>query len=177
MRLLCDKIRIICAKEKLEHRLLTQEELDIIEDLKQMSKIGYNSAFKRSYAPIRLGVYGICIREEEILMVKTWAGDKYIYNFPGGGIEASEELADCLVRECKEELGCEIIIDKLLATSPRLYESSFFKNQTFNIYYVITIKGSIDDSLEGARWFHLNEIPFDMMLESDRDFVSNFLKR
>ena len=165
------------GQKKLEQRDLTQEELDTIEDLTQMSKLGYNTVFARSYSPIRIGIYGICIHEGNILMVKTFAGDKYIYNFPGGGIEPHESLETCLKRECEEELGCEISIDKLLATSSRLYESSFFNTQQFSIYYAIKINGFIDKTLEGAQWFPINEIPYDMLLDIDKDFLKPYLQK
>ena len=84
---LFDKIRIIKAKEKLDNRTLTEEENNLIEDLTEMSGIGYNNAFKRSCDPTRIGVYGICIKDNKVLMVKTLDGDKYIFNFPGGGLE------------------------------------------------------------------------------------------
>jgi 8-oxo-dGTP pyrophosphatase MutT (NUDIX family) len=142
-----------------------------------MNKKGNNSIAEKLRAPIRLGVYGICIQEEKILMVKTLAGDKYIYNFPGGGIEAHESLADCLFRECKEELGCEIYIDKLAGTSSKLFESIFFNSQKFNIYYLIKPNGPINGALEGATWFRLDQLPYDMMLDCDKEFIGNFIKQ
>ena len=144
----------------------------MIGDLTEMSKMGYNTAFQRSYEAIRLGVYGICIRDGKILMIKTLCGDKYIYNFPGGGIEDNESLSDCLTRECKEELGCEITIENLLATSDKLYESTFFKTQKFNVYYNIDVLGTVNGDLEGATWFDLDKLPFDMMLENDKDLIA-----
>lgn len=132
-----DKIRIIQAREKLENRPLTKEENEIIGDLTLMSKIGYESAFKKSCGAIRIGIYGICINNNKVLMVKTFSGDKYIYNFPGGGIEPYESLEDCLKRECIEELGCSIVIEKLLATSSKLYENIFIiiSNLVFLFYF------------------------------------------
>lgn len=168
------QIRLIQAKEKLEHRNLTLAELDSIEVFLQMAQIGHNAAFKKSYAHIRLGVYGICIQNNKILMVKTWAGDKYIYNFPGGGLEHNESLADCLIRECQEELGCNIIINDLLATSDKLYENNFFHSQNFNVYYNMELENSIHDALEGATWFDMNQLPLDMMLDSDKFIIQNF---
>lgn len=127
---------------------------------------------KKSYAPIRLGVYGVCIREGKVLMTKTFAGDKYIYNFPGGGLDYPESLADCLSRECKEELGCEISIKNLFATSDKLYDCPFFNSSKFNVYYSIDILGEIDTSLEGAVWFDLDKMPLDMMLDCELSLVS-----
>lgn len=41
--------------------------------------------------------------------------------FPGGKQEAGETAADCLVRECREELGIEIDIVALLEQTSYTY--------------------------------------------------------
>lgn len=169
---LFDNIRIIRAKEKIENRSLTAPEKALIEDLTTMSKIVYNRAFKRSYESIRIGVYGICIQNNHILMVKTLAGDREVYNFPGGGLETNESLADCLSRECQEELGCTISIGSLYATNSKLHPNSYFNSQQFNIYYEITIHGLINESLQNAIWMPLAAMPISMMLEIDQELLT-----
>ena len=37
------------------------------------------------------------------------------WSLPGGRLEPGESLADCARRECREELGCEVELDGLLA--------------------------------------------------------------
>lgn len=167
-----DNIRVMQAKEKLENRPLTCYEKTLIEDLTTMSKIGYNAAFKRSYESIRIGVYGICIKNDHILMVKTIDGDRKIYNFPGGGLESNETLADCLLRECQEELGCKVTIGSLYATSLKLHHSSYFNSQKFNIYYEIAPHDTINESLQDAIWMPLSAMPVDRMLASDQELLT-----
>ena len=43
----------------------------------------------------------------EILICQRGAGGScaFLWEFPGGKQEAGETAADCLVRECREELG------------------------------------------------------------------------
>ena len=52
----------------------------------------------------------------EILICQRGAGGScaFLWEFPGGKQEAGETAADCLVRECREELGIEIDIVALL---------------------------------------------------------------
>lgn len=141
-----------------------------------MNKVEHHAAFKQSYGQTRIGVYGICVQNNKILMTKTWAGDRHIYNFPGGGLEQDETLADCLTRECQEELECEIKILDLLATSDKLYENSFFQSQYFNIYYLIELKDPINEFVQDFAWFDLNQLPLHMIQDSDKFIIQNFLK-
>ncbi len=84
---------------------------------------------------LRVGVYGILIRDNKILMAKEQSGSRSIYNFPGGGIEYDEGLSDALIRECKEEIGAQIHIKDRLYISSNLYTNPDFPNFcTFNLY-------------------------------------------
>lgn len=46
---------------------------------------------------------------------------RLLWEFPGGKQEAGETAADCLVRECREELGIEIDIVALLEQTSYTY--------------------------------------------------------
>ena len=46
---------------------------------------------------------------------------RILWEFPGGKQEAGETAADCLVRECREELGIEIDIVALLEQTSYTY--------------------------------------------------------
>ncbi|MFT5365701.1 MAG: ADP-ribose pyrophosphatase YjhB (NUDIX family) [Candidatus Latescibacterota bacterium] len=63
----------------------------------------------------RVGVYGICVTKEGLLVIdKTQGPYRKRYDLPGGGIEPNELLHDALHREVKEETGLEIkVIDQL----------------------------------------------------------------
>ena len=55
----------------------------------------------------RVAVRGIIIIQGKILMVQS---DKYHeYKFPGGGMEELEDDLMTLIREVKEETGCDVI--------------------------------------------------------------------
>jgi 8-oxo-dGTP pyrophosphatase MutT (NUDIX family) len=124
-----------------------------------------------AHIKIRIGVYGICIRDKKVLMVKTQSGTKTIYNFPGGGVDNNEEFIDALERECIEELGCITTVQQMICTSDRLYKHPDFDDNGFHLYYAITIDSTIDSSIQEAQWFPIDKLPLDMMLEVDKAII------
>lgn len=59
------------------------------------------------YDKRRINVRAIIYRDGKLLAVKHRRGDKvaHYYAVPGGGLDPQESLADCLVRELREETG------------------------------------------------------------------------
>lgn len=104
-------------------------------------------------------------------MVKTQSGAKAIYNFPGGGVDDNEGFIDALKRECIEELDCMITVQKMFCTSDRLYDHPDFDDNSFHLYYAITIDSTIDSSIQEAQWFPIDKLPLDMMLEVDKAII------
>lgn len=136
-----------------------------------MSKEWNNSEFKAEHIAIRIGVYGICIQDKKVLMVKTQSGTKTIYNFPGGGVDDNEGFIDALKRECFEEIGCLPTIQQIICTSDRLYKHPDFDTNSFHLYYAMSIDSPVDSSIQEAKWFHIDNLPLDMMLEVDKSII------
>jgi 8-oxo-dGTP diphosphatase len=66
----------------------------------------------------QIGVAVIWDRSRQILIDKRKAGGAMggLWEFPGGKIEPGETVAECIVREIREELGIEIAVgDRLIA--------------------------------------------------------------
>lgn len=84
-------------------------------------------------------VYGLLINNrEEILITDEFRFGKEITKFPGGGLIWGEGTMDCLKREFKEELNCEIEILKHFYTTAFFQVSAFTPNdQIISIYYMI----------------------------------------
>lgn len=58
-----------------------------------------------------------------ILICKRGDGGScaHLWEFPGGKAEQGETLESCTVRECREELGVEIVLEGIRATARHAY--------------------------------------------------------
>ena len=64
---------------------------------------------------IRVGAYGLIIRENKIALIKKARGGyKGLLDIPGGGIEHGEKPEETLIRELKEEAGADVLNYELL---------------------------------------------------------------
>lgn len=122
---------------------------------------------------IRYGVYGILVENNKVLMVKTQSGPLSIWNFPGGGIDASENEEQALVRECCEEIGAAVTVHECLYAPEKLFVHPALGYQSVMRYYRIALApgAQIDYALHGAQWFELDALPFDEMLSVDQEMV------
>lgn len=117
-------------------------------------------------------VYGILINEKNVLVSDEYIKGKLITKFPGGGLEFGEGIADCVIREFKEELDLKIEIIRHFYTTDFFVTSAFSTNsQVISIYYLVKpiepMKFKIStkefDFIKKAgaqsfRWIPLNEI-------------------
>jgi ADP-ribose pyrophosphatase YjhB (NUDIX family) len=66
--------------------------------------------------------------------------DTYMTKLPGGGLEYGEGPADCLKRECREEMGVEITVTGHFYTTDFFQPTRFFKDtQLISIYYLFQL--------------------------------------
>lgn len=111
-----------------------------------------------------IGVYGICVKESRLLVIKK-RGGPYTgrYDLPGGSLEKNESVVDALHREFAEETGCRIGIrknigvrDYVVPWTRRGYDHSHCHHIAlyFDVDYLegeVTDSPQVDDSL-GAEW-------------------------
>lgn len=94
---------------------------------------------------IRVGSYGLIIKDGQIALIKKAVGGyKGLLDLPGGGIEQGEEPEEALIRELKEEAGVDVINYELLTvTSKRLkwnYEEFNEDLHQIGILYKVELK-------------------------------------
>ena len=115
-------------------------------------------------------VYGLLINtHNEVLVTDELRFGKEMTKFPGGGMHFGEGTIDCLKREFKEELDCEIEMVKHFYTTDYFQQSAFHPDhQLISIYYIV--KGAITlkeekelkkENDQSFRWISLGKIAGD----------------
>lgn len=95
-------------------------------------------------------VYGLLInKSKEILLTEEEKANYAFTKFPGGGLEFGEGIADCLIREFKEEANITVKIEKHFYTTDFFQDSVFRKSdQLISIYYLVS-SASCDEIVNG----------------------------
>lgn len=104
----------------------------------------------------RFSVHTVILDEEErVLLVKRTYGDKR-WGLPGGGVEPGETIHEAIIRECKEELGIDVIVDALTG----FYYHKGFNSQVGIFRCYLPEKAEIRLSSEHSeyKWFQLSEL-------------------
>ncbi|MEW6774358.1 MAG: NUDIX hydrolase [Bacteroidota bacterium] len=105
----------------------------------------------------RIGVYGLLINNDELLIAKENIKGKAVVKFPGGGLQLGEGILDALKREFKEELNIHITSYQLLFINDFFVQSAFDSNyQVIAIYYLVQTHHSLP-----ANTFTINDIKFE----------------
>ena len=83
-------------------------------------------------------VYGLLIKDNQILVSDELIGNNAMTKFPGGGLEFGEGIEDCLLREFEEELDITVKIKSLFYINEAYQISAFNpKEQLISIYYLV----------------------------------------
>ncbi|MDP2091299.1 MAG: NUDIX domain-containing protein [Candidatus Gracilibacteria bacterium] len=86
---------------------------------------------------IHMGVYGIYIENDKILLIKKARGP-YIgmYDLPGGGIEYGETISECLKREIYEETGTQLLNCNFIGNNEYICEYMNPKNEPKKSHHI-----------------------------------------
>ncbi len=88
----------------------------------------------------RPSVYGVIVKDGAVLLLPQWDG----YDFPGGGIDKGERIAEALVREVKEETGMSVEPGTLLQVADDFFmpsDESRSPMHSILMYYECAITG------------------------------------
>lgn len=96
-----------------------------------------------------LRVYALIIEQEYILVSRELIMGKYLYKFPGGGLEYGEGLIEGLQRESMEEMNQNIKDIEHFYTTDFYQQSQFdSKDQLIAIYYKAKLTSKINNKLK-----------------------------
>jgi 8-oxo-dGTP diphosphatase len=104
----------------------------------------------------RLSAHAVILNAEGgILQLESTYGSRG-WGLPGGALEPGETIHDALLRECREELGCEVVIHHLTG----VYYHSAYNSQAFVFRAGLPAGATIRLSAEHSAWryFALEEL-------------------
>lgn len=104
----------------------------------------------------RLSSHAVIVNDaQEVLLLKANYGN-YHWGLPGGALEPSETIHQTLIRECNEELGCEVDINYLSG----VYFHSVYNSQAF--IFLCTLKPNtnikLSDEHSAYQYFPINTL-------------------
>lgn len=96
----------------------------------------------------------ICNDQNQVLLLKATYADCN-WGLPGGGLDQGETIHEALIRECQEELGCQIDIEYLSG----VYYHSAVNSHAF--IFKCNLRDQqihLSDEHSEYRWFNLDEL-------------------
>lgn len=114
----------------------------------------------------------IITRGNEVLIARRPYGDKVgagKWEFPGGKIEPGEHPDACIVREIREELDCEVEVEKFFDLTSHVYGDGAHIVLLFYLCRVVsgTPRGVESPEIKWVKKSELTQIPG--LAEADRD--------
>jgi len=151
--------------------------------------LGYVKSMKRYGAPVRSdvyyrprpGAYGIILRRNQVLLTREALLNVEI-QLPGGGIDAGESALQALHRECLEETGWKVQIDRRLGAYQRftyMPDYGFWAQKICHIYICRPVykRHKPLEDFHSALWANFDTAPDLLSNEGDRDFLYAALRR
>lgn len=119
-------------------------------------------------------VAAIIIKDNKYLVTKRGSGEfKGLFEFPGGKIEQNESCKDALIREIKEELELDILVNDYLCTINYSYPNF---NLIMHTYFSTIINGDITlNEHEAYLWVEKENLQSLEYIAADIEVVNKIL--
>ena len=113
--------------------------------------------------PTDLTVSAVVQRDGLYLMVEEMASGAVVLNQPGGHLEAGESPEDAVIREVREETGCDVTCGELIGVYLWIHPQT--RQQFLRIVYVATLlkedrNRPLDDVIVARRWLSRADIEY-----------------
>jgi ADP-ribose pyrophosphatase YjhB (NUDIX family) len=122
---------------------------------------------------IGVGVGAVILNErcEVLLLFRKKQPEAGHWTIPGGAVEWFETCADAIRRECREEVGLDVDIDRLLTVVDHIVKDD--GAHWVSIEYLVTVTSgeatnANKEENEEVRWFRLDALP-DPMTQPTRE--------
>jgi 8-oxo-dGTP diphosphatase len=106
----------------------------------------------------QIGVAVIWDRSGQILIDRRKVGGTMggLWEFPGGKIEPGETVAECILREIREELAIEIIVGERLISIEHTYPTFHLNMIVHHCQHISGIPQPIES--EEIRWVNISDL-------------------
>ena len=116
----------------------------------------------------RAAAYCVLVEDGRVLLTHWARGQRW--TLPGGGMELGEDTERTAVRECHEETGLEVRIDRLLGVDTNYVAAADRLSgpnrpmRGVRVIYAATVVGGVlrgeqDGSSDDAAWFAVTALP------------------
>ncbi len=129
------------------------------------------------YIGVGVGAVILNDRHELLLLRRKCEFDTGLWTIPGGGVEWFETCVDAIKRECREEVGVEIEVDRLLTVVDHIVrESGVHWVSLEYLVHITSGKAHNADKKENheLRWFPLDALP-ERLTQPSREAVQCIL--
>jgi 8-oxo-dGTP diphosphatase len=119
-----------------------------------------------------LVVAGIIFNGTDVLIAKRAQNKSQagLWEFPGGKIEFGESSEECLIRELREELGIEVVVNHFIMENVHHYDKVSIKLQAFHCQY---LSGEIElNAHDEVRWVQRHQLKDFIFAPADVPFIT-----